>query len=210
MKSALILFSVFILHFLGSAQYYQRTGKSNGLLLKSSPKGFLKTTDKQKFAPISNFGIGYARMFRPGMFIQLSYEANQEKLGLRENIDFHVISSGFFLDKAIGKTSDFKYRRLCFYHAFGLLAGINYNYAIAQNDRFSNTRGELAANAGFSFHNHFNNTSKRRQSISFHWDLIFSHGLTSFTSDYRVNDLSRSSVQLQLRIMKHKVVNFLN
>lgn len=203
--SVVLILGVFCAH----AQYFERTGKSNAFILKTSPFGQLKTQEKVKIAPLKSVGIGYARMFRPGLFLQMGYEANQQRFSIREDIDFHVLSAGFFLDKAISKTSALKYRQLCFYHAFGLLAGINYNYAFSVNDRFNNDNGEIALTGGLSFHNHFSNTSKRRKAYSFHWDVLYSYGLSSFTKDARSEALNRSYVAVQLRIMKHKVVNFL-
>jgi hypothetical protein len=209
MKKLSLSSLLLLVAFCSQAQYFQRTGKSNAFILKTSPFGELKTPEKTNITPLKSVGFGYARMFKPGMFLQVGYDVNQQRYGLREDIDFHVLSAGFFLDKAISKTSALKYRKLCFYHAFGLLAGINYNYAFSVNDRFNNDNGELALTGGLSFYNHFNNTSKRRKAYSFHWDVLYSYGLSSFTKDARSEALNRSHVAVQLRIMKHKVVNFL-
>ena len=210
MKNLSLLSLLLLVAFCSQAQYFQRTGKTNAFMLKTSPFGQLKSPEKTTIATLKSVGLGYARMFKPGMFLQVGYDVNQQRYGLREDTDFHVLSAGFFVDKAISKTSVLKYRQLCFYHAFGLLAGINYNYAFSVNDRYKNDNGEIALTGGLSFHNHFNNTSKRRKAYSFHWDVLYSYGLSSFTKDPRGEAFNRSYVAIQLRIMKHKVVNFLN
>jgi len=208
MRNAKISFIVaFLTNFICFSQVYQRTSKGIGLQLTGSPIAIVK--DNRGNTSFSNYELGasFLRMYRPGLYYKVGYSRLFSSNELMASFGGHFIHLGAGFDKFLLDLKPQRNRKLCIYRKLGLIGELAYSRLFLDDFR-NEALGEFNMKIGFSIHTHYQNMSKRAKGRSFHWEIYYFNGLTSFI-ELDGNKFKRHGAGISLRMMRHQTYNFL-
>lgn len=213
MSRSILFFIILSFSGLANAQFYVRTNKAAGASFGMNPISSLHQKNNGMNVNYSSASFSLLKKVYRGIYPMLTYRYyTQHPLAKEDRTMFqsaHEIGASVLLD--IQLTNMFSHRLSnggCFYHAYGLLVVPEYNYGLLKGVEDKST-GEVALRAGLSFYNHWNTGSKKKKSWTFHWDLYYRKGFTSYYTDISGSKYFRDELGIQLRILKHQVFNFL-
>ena len=206
MKWQVTLFFFLVFHFTQS-QIYQRTGEGFGVQLNSS--SFILHENERNENKLENFGLGVSmlQMIKPGLYYKVGYSRVINTNEARNVLNGNAFNLGFGFDKFLLNLADKKVGKICLYHKLGLIGEVNYSrfYSVEASNK---SNGEVILKLGLSYHTHFLNMQKKSKARTVHWELFYFNGITPYFKASG-NTINRHGLGLQVRIMKHKVRNFL-
>lgn len=219
MKLVVFLLFTIVINMNFHSQYYERSKKNLGIYLNVNPLGTLaQKSDDFKMNTFSG-SVGIVTKIIPGVYpsIGYSYSKLNEPIIFNRNAaqltSFQTLDASILLDtKLIKFNKGLRLTSTCHYFVLGLIVGPEYHYLLGNQRLHNQSYGEIGAQVGFSLYHHTSSHTRKSRNKTRQYDVFYRKGFTPILSTNITGTKEqyfRQEIGLRVRLIHHKVYNFL-